>query len=62
MILKKDVIQEEYDDQDSDEEDEENNEKPPKEDDPELPYQSEAFTVDAKARVLIYAYGRILKF
>jgi len=62
MILKKDVHPEEYDDQDSDEEDEENQEKPPKEDDPELPYQSEAFDVDAKAKVLVYAYGRILKF
>jgi len=30
--------------------------------DPEAAYQSDAFDVDAKCSILIYAYGRTLKF
>ena len=66
MILKKDVFTEEYDENDEDEdedEDEENADKKGREsEEEELPFQSNAFDVDAKAKVLIYAYGRILKF
>lgn len=67
MILKKDVFSEEYDENEDDEdeeEDDENNNKKAKDsdDEAELNFQTNAFDVDAKARVIIYAYGRILKF
>ena len=29
---------------------------------PEMKYSTDAFDIDPKAQVLIYAYGRILKF